>query len=95
VSAVNRYEPISLATRRARTAGRTAPDWSSGTRIASSLAEFNRRHGCDAVVSAHNLNALDALTHALADRIRRREAVPRPALRHGAHSIPTTKDACH
>jgi uncharacterized protein with von Willebrand factor type A (vWA) domain len=140
-------------------AGHTAPDWSSGTRIASCLAEFNRRHGrrgmargalilivsdgwdtdhptqldkhmaqlsrvafrivwanprtaspryrplaggmaaawphCDAVVSAHNLNALNALTHALADPIRRRHAVPRPALWHGVHSIPTTKDTCH
>ena len=117
-------------------AGHTAPDWSGGTRIAGSLAEFNRRYGrrglargavvliisdgwdtgdpaelarhmawlsrvafrivwanprtaspryrplvggmaaawphCDAVVSAHNLDALDALTDALADPVRRR-----------------------
>lgn len=31
---------------------------------------------CDAVVSAHNLGALDALTCALADPVRRRHAVP-------------------
>jgi uncharacterized protein len=120
-------------------AGHTAPDWSGGTRIAGSLAEFNRRYGrrglargavvliisdgwdtgdpaelarhmaslsrtafrivwanprtaspryrplvggmaaawphCDAVVSAHSLDALDALTGALADPVRRRPAV--------------------
>ena len=113
-------------------AGHAAPDWSGGTRIASCLAEFNRRHGrrgmargavvliisdgwdagqpadlavqmarlslvafrivwvnprtaspryrplaggmaaawpyCDAVVSAHRLDALHELTAALADR---------------------------
>ncbi|HWC84335.1 MAG TPA: VWA domain-containing protein [Pseudonocardiaceae bacterium] len=113
-------------------AGRKAPDWSGGTRIADSLAEFNRRHGrrglargavvlivsdgwetgdatdlgremarlsrvahrivwanprtasprfrpltggmaaawpyCDAVVSAHRLDALDELLAALAQR---------------------------
>lgn len=35
---------------------------------------------CDAVVSAHSLDALDALTGALADPVRRRRAVPRPTM---------------
>jgi uncharacterized protein len=139
-----RLTRLTPALRRARPsaaldrAGHTAPDWSSGTRIASCLAEFNRRHGrrgmahgaviliisdgwdtdaptelgrhmawlsrvafrivwanprtaspryrplaggmaaawphCDAVVSAHSLDALDALTYALADPIRSRRA---------------------
>jgi uncharacterized protein with von Willebrand factor type A (vWA) domain len=117
-------------------AGRLAPDWSGGTRIADSLARFNRRYGrrglargavvlivsdgwetgdpadlgremarlsrvayrvvwanprtaspryrplvggmaaawpfCDAVVSAHRLDAVDELMAALADPVRRR-----------------------
>jgi uncharacterized protein len=132
---VLRRTPPSVALERA---GATAPDWSSGTRIAACLAEFNRRYGrrglargavvliisdgwdtgdpaelgrqmtllsrvafrivwanprtasprfrplvggmaaawpyCDAVVSAHTLDALDALTCALAEPVRRRRA---------------------